>query len=242
MNITWENKEGVLERLDQQANVKFMLKAAKLVSHLNDDPILEVAIKMTESWIKDPSEENRKAARKISNSIFDMHENTKDTISAASKVVAYAAGIAGTIYSVNNKDDLYYDDNCVDDVMEGLIYVLRAVGKNQETVKQQLTSYLKEIYCANDIGELYRLGYTSSDGVSELYSDNEHYRNGYNASIPTRTALLTSLRLIADIHEVELYGFSINNLTILIDDLKNLKTHMEDVGISLLPSYPKYTP
>ena len=57
--ISYEDIKG----LSKEDCVKLAVKAAKLVSHLSDDPKVIDAIEAAEDWLANPNEENKEAAR-----------------------------------------------------------------------------------------------------------------------------------------------------------------------------------
>lgn len=50
------------KRLPKARIVEFAIKCARAVEHLSDDPRVKAAIDAAENWVREPTEDNRKAA------------------------------------------------------------------------------------------------------------------------------------------------------------------------------------
>lgn len=89
MNINWDNRKEILEKLSHADCVKFAIKAASLVSHLNDDPSVTGAIEAAENWLANPSDKNRKTASTAADAAYAA--GTAYDAGTAAKAATYAA-------------------------------------------------------------------------------------------------------------------------------------------------------
>ena len=127
MDINWDNREEILGKLSKEDSVRFALRAANTVSHLNSDPKVINAIKAAEDWLADPSEKNRKAAA-----------------SAAS--AAYGANAAWAAYAAYGASAASAASAAYGAAWSAASAVSAAADDADKSVKPILVKYLRELY------------------------------------------------------------------------------------------------